>query len=122
MSESHRNMFYAELIEVSEDKGPYMLVRAAADGDEFTVRVASPHGLASSPLKGSLIAVQCPDGDLGKACGTIEPPPADRIDGQKEGEVRIKNLKTGKQQIIELDDDGNILLKSPNGKVHINPT
>jgi len=117
-----RNMFYAELIEVSADKGPYMLARAAADGDEFDVRIHNQHGVASNPLKGSLILVNCPDGDLGKAVGMIEPPPADRIDQQKEGEVRIKNLKSGKQQTVELDDDGNILMTSPNGIIHINPT
>lgn len=117
---SDRSMFYATVIEVSADAGPYALLRVSADGDEFTVRVSNPMGFAGAPVEGSMVCVFCPDGDLGKAWGICEPPPSDRIDGLKPGEVEARNVSKG--QSVKLDDSGNVVVTSPSGIVHINPT
>ena len=60
-----------------------------------------------------------PDGDEGKAVAVIMAPPKDRVDGQKPGMVTVKNHAKGQHMVM--DDDGNVIIRSPNGIVHINP-
>lgn len=100
--------YYAELIEVSKDAGPYKLAKVKAFGNEFYVHIAEPQGLQSNPINGSLVLVTKADGDLGKAFGTVLPPPKDRVDAQKEGEATYINHKAG--QTMKFDEDGNVTI------------
>lgn len=97
---------HAQLIEVSNDKGPYKLVRAQSEGHEFTALIIEPTGVQSSPLKDSQLLILGINDDTGQAVAIALPPPAQRVDGQKEGEATYQNHKRG--QNIKLDDDGNV--------------
>jgi phage gp45-like len=84
-----------ELIEESKDQGPFRIARVQVDGDEKDVILVNDHGLVSAPLKGSQMLLLQADGEDGKIYAIALAPPKDRIDGNKPGENRAKNLKTG---------------------------
>jgi phage baseplate assembly protein gpV len=99
-------LFWAEVIQPSKDAGPYKGVRVQADGHEFNAMVLEPGGFHQSPMMGSQILVALPDGDMGKAVVIGGQAPKDRVDGQKEGMLTIKNHKTG--AFTQMDADGNV--------------
>lgn len=118
--------FFANVKEVSADKGPFKRMRVEADGHEFSVQVLEPYGLQSSPIKGGQVAIIPMDGDMSKCLAIAMPPPADRVDGQKEGEVTLRNHKAG--QNFKFDEDGTATLETPKdiifksgGIIHFNP-
>lgn len=100
-----------ELIEESKDKGPFRLARAAFDGDEKDVILINDHGIISAPLKGSHLILLEADGEDGKIYAIAFAPPAQRIDQNKPGENRIKNLKT--MALIEQTDEGHTNIYTP---------
>lgn len=104
---------------VSNDKGPHKLVTVKSEGQEFEVEVWETDGSESNPLEGSRCLLLPVQGDNGEMVAMIGAPPAERVDGQKPGEKTYKNHKTG--NFIKHDDDGNTIISSPNGTVHINP-
>jgi phage gp45-like len=115
-----------QLIEESKDTGPHRLVRVAYDGDEKDAALIDFGGVVSAPLKGAQMLIIPADGDEGKLYAIALAPPKDRIDGNKPGENRIRQLKTGAQ--IEQTDgkktnisDGDVVITSTSGTVHINP-
>lgn len=115
-----------ELIEESNDKGPYRLARVRFDGDEQDVHLLDFGGIVNAPLKDAQVLLFHVDGQPGKLFGIAMSAPKDRIDGNKPGENRVKNLKTG--ALIEQTDgkkttmqDETVVIKSPGGIVHINP-
>jgi phage gp45-like len=115
------NPFWAKVTKASNDEGPYRLLEVDAHDNPIDVTVISVGGSESGPMVGGQVLLFPIDGDLGKAVGFCMPPPSDRQDKLKEGEVQTKNYKAGRGQTVKLDDDGNISLSSPNGIVHINP-
>lgn len=98
---------WADLIEVSKDKGPYKLARFKADNHEFTAIIFDPYGVQGVAPKGSRALIVPVDGDLGKAVAFVMPPDKDRVDGQKSGETTIKNHVAG--QSTKFDKDGNVV-------------
>lgn len=98
---------WGELIEESNDAGPYKLVRARSDGHEFTVKIMETYGVQSSAPKGSHLLIIPIDDDLGKAIAFAIPPAKDRVDGHKPGETRFKNHVAGQSYLQ--DKDGNII-------------
>lgn len=105
-----------ELIEESKDTGPHRLVRVAYDGDERDAMLIDFGGIVNAPIKGSMMLIIPADGDEGKLYAIAYAPPKDRIDQNKPGENRIRNLKTNAQ--IEQNDDGTTNITSP-GKITI---
>tara|TARA_R110000824_G_scaffold95990_11_gene230353 strand:+ start:12299 stop:12664 length:366 start_codon:yes stop_codon:yes gene_type:complete len=115
-----------ELIKESNDKGPTRLVRVAYDGDEKDAQLVDFGGVVSAPIKGAQMLIIPSDGDEGKLYAIALAPPADRIDGNKPGENRVKNLKSG--ALIEQTEgkstnisDNDVVITSTGGTVHINP-
>lgn len=106
-----------ELTEESKDEGPFRLVRVASDGDEKDAVLVDFGGVVSAPLKGSQVLLIQADGEDGKLYAIAFAPPADRIDQNKPGENRIKNLKTG--ALFEQNEDGSVNINAP-GKLTIN--
>lgn len=104
---------WAQLIEVSNDKGPYKIARVQSEGHEFDVTIVEPSGVQTNPLKESQIFVFPMNSDTGQAIALALPPPAKRTDEQKEGEAWFGNHKQG--QFIKMDDDGNIVIKPKAG-------
>ena len=100
-----------ELIQESNDKGPTRLVRVAYDGDEKDAQLVDFGGVVSAPIKGAQMLIIPSDGDEGKLYAIALAPPADRVDGNKPGENRVKNLKTG--ALIEQNEDGTMTISSP---------
>ena len=111
---------WGELIEVSNDKGPYKLFKVKAFDDEIQVYAGEAYGMQANPVKGSLVAFHAMDHDMGKAIATnIMPPPKDRIDQQKEGEVSVANTATTAN--TKYNEDGDIVHTPKEGqKVIIN--
>ncbi len=101
----------AEVIGVSNDQGPYKIVRVRADEHEFNATVVENGGYHQSPMLGSTVTLALLDGDMGKAriIGGGQAP-AERIDGQKEGEVTVINHKSGAW--IKIDDDGTVTINA----------
>lgn len=99
-------IFWGEVIKVSNDAGPYKGVRVQADGHEFSAQVVESGGYHQSPMEKSQVLIALPDGDMGKAVIIGGQAPKDRVDGQKEGMVTFKNHKRG--QTVEMDDSGNV--------------
>lgn len=112
---------WGTLKKVSNDKGPYKIATGNFDGKEIDFIVVDMSGMQTNPLEKSQVFLITPDGDEGRAFGLVLPPPAKRVDQQKEGEVTMINHKDGKGQFVKLDDNGNVIIKSPSGVVHINP-
>lgn len=109
---------WGEITEISNDKGPYKLVKVQSEGHTMTAIVVEPYGVQASPLKGGQVFLLPFNADNGQAVALVLPPPKDRVDGQKEGEATFKNHKRG--QYVKLDDDGNIVINAPGKKVIIN--
>lgn len=108
-----------EVIEVDDRDGVQMVkVMGLADEIfEFPYR-GQPFGLTTVPTVGSIgyafLAAGRPD-----QCFLMGlEHPDQRPKGRKEGE---SIMYAKKQQRVEMDDAGNVLIKSPNGIVHINP-
>lgn len=99
-------IFWGEVLSPSNDAGPYKGLRVQADGHEFNAQVVEVGGYHQSPMQGSQVLIMLPDGDMGKAVIVGGQSPADRVDGQSEGMVTIKNHKSG--QTIEIDANGNV--------------
>ncbi len=118
MSAAHRNIRWAKVVGPSNDKGPYKLVDLEADGKQITAMVLDLGGVHVTPVKDGQALILLPDGDEGKAVCIVMPPPAKRVDEQKEGMMTLKNHVKG--QSIVLDDNGNIIAKTT-GTYHINP-
>lgn len=110
---------WATLKTVSNDKGPYKMATFTADGQDIIAHVLDIGGVQMNHQQDSLAFIITPDGDPGRAIAFVLPPPANRTDQQKEGEVTYTNHKKG--QTIKMDEDGNIIIKSAGGVVHINP-
>lgn len=110
-------IFWGEVIKASNDSGPYKGLRVQADGHEFNAQVVETGGYHQSPMVGSQVLIALPDGDMGKAVIIGGQAPKDRVDGQKEGMITLKNHKRG--QTIEFDDDGNVNI-TVSGNVTIN--
>ena len=106
-----RSIRWAEVREPSNDRGPHKLAELVADGKRMTAHVIEPYGFFSSPIKKGLAVVMIPDGDEGKAVAVMLPPPAERVDGLKEGELMLKNLIAG--QFMKFDADGHCTLELP---------
>lgn len=119
---------FAEMKEVTNDKGPYKLARFEAEkGHTVTAQIIEPFGLQSSPMKGGQAILIPLDGDEGKFVALVLPPPKDRVDGQKEGETTLINNKTGTK--VTMLENGNIeitgtadMVIRTTGTCHINPT
>lgn len=99
-------IMFGEVTTVSNDKGPFKGLRVKSDDHEFPAEVLETGGYHQSPMKGSKVVVALVGGDMGKAFIIGGQAPKDRVDGQKEGMVTIKNHKRG--QNVVMDDDGNI--------------
>lgn len=99
-------IFWGEVLKPSNDKGPYKGLRVQADEHEFNAQVIESGGYHQSPMTGSQVLVLLPDNDMGKAVIIGGQAPADRVDGQTEGMVTIKNHKNG--QSISMDASGNV--------------
>lgn len=99
-------IFWGEVQKPSNDKGPYKGLRVQADGHSFNAQVIESGGYHQSPMTGSQVLVMLPDGDMGKAVVIGGQAPKDRVDGQTEGMVTIKNHKNG--QTITMDANGNV--------------
>ncbi len=101
---------WADLVEVTNDKGPYKLARFKADNHEFVAQIFDPYGIQGNPPKGSQAFVIPVDHDEGKMLAFVMPPPKDRVDQQKTGEMQIKNHVAG--QSLKLDESGNIAVNA----------
>lgn len=99
-------LMWAEVVKPSNDKGPFKGLRVQADGHEFNAQVLEPGGFHQSPMTGSLVLVALVDGDMGKAAVLGGQAPKDRVDGQTEGMLTIKNHKNG--QYLTMDASGNV--------------
>lgn len=119
---------FAEMKEVTNDKGPYKLARFEAEkGHVVTAQIIEPFGVQASPMKGGQAILIPLDGDEGKFVAIVLPPPKDRVDAQKEGETTIINNKTGTKASMlengnyETSSAGDTIMRST-GIFHINPT
>lgn len=101
--------FFGEVVKPSNDAGPYKGVRVQADGDEFNAQVFEPGGFHQSPMVGSQVLVILPDNDMSKAVILGGQAPSDRVDGQTEGMLTLKNHKNG--QFLTMDASGNIVVE-----------
>lgn len=102
-----RSIRIGVVMEESNDKGPFKIVKVMADGKPMDLTVLDITGSEGSPLKDSPVLILTADGDDGRAYGIIAGPPTkDRTDAQKPGEVTYKNHKRG--QSVMLSDDGSI--------------
>lgn len=131
---STSNYRWGTLKTVSADKGPYKLATMDADGKELDCQIIDMSGMQTNPLKDSQVFIISPDGDEGRAVAFVLPPPAKRVDQQKEGEATFINHKS--EQYIALKDGGHIEEKgkgdrttkmdgkvtiSSGGILHLNP-
>jgi phage gp45-like len=119
MSSSDRNIRWGELTGESKDVGPYRLVEVEADGKKMDIMTIDPFGLQGSGHKDAQVLLLVPDGDEGKAVGIVMPRPKDRWDGLKPGEVGLKHFDKG--QYLHHKDNGDTVIKTPNGILHLNP-
>lgn len=79
--------------EVSNDKGISMIAKVVFDGKPTDVEIMGSMGIEGAPIKGCrVLAWRLDDGTL---VGMAFPPPADRSDQKKPGEVILKNHKSG---------------------------
>ena len=106
---------WGQITEVSNDKGPYKLARVQSEGHEMEVLIVEPTGVQANPLKDSQIYIFPTNADNGQVIGIALPPPAKRVDQQKEGEVTYSNLLT--ENAIKHDADGNTTITTPSGAV-----
>ena len=106
------------LTTVSNDKGPYKLATFSIDGKDVVAKVLDVTGVQANPKKNSQAMIICPDGDEGRAFAIVIPPPADRTDLQKEGEVSYPNHVTG--NVIKHEAGGDTTVKTA-GIFHVNP-
>lgn len=112
-------MRWAEVVEVSKDKGPHKLCIVEADGKQFEAMIGEVFGIQSNPHKGAMVLIGLPDGDAGKAVIIASMPrPKDRVDGQKEGEVSLKNHDTG--NVVQHQENGDTIIRTK-GIFHVNP-
>jgi phage gp45-like len=95
---------WGELVKVSNDKGPFKMIRVQSDGHEVSAKVIEPYGVQGSPVKDSIVLMFPLDGDEGKMVALVMPPPAKRTDQQKPGEVSYVNHDTG--NAMKHDADG----------------
>ncbi|MEQ8823849.1 MAG: hypothetical protein RIC14_05700 [Filomicrobium sp.] len=109
-------VFWGEITEVSNDKGPYKLIKVKSHDHPFDAVVMEPYGVQASPVVGGQALVTIVDNDLGKATAQILPPPKKRVDGQSEGELTLINHKTGKSIVI--DKDGNVVINATTLKIN----
>lgn len=105
-------IFWARVKKPSNDKGPYKGVLVEADGHEFNAQVLEVGGYHQNPMEGSQALVLLPGGDMGNAAIIGGQAPGDRVDGQTEGMVTIKNHKDG--QTITMDGSGNVTIDCGN--------
>ena len=98
----------AVITQVSEDTGPFRLVTVESDGTPYDAQITFPYGVEGNPIKGSNVFLIPIEGEPGQFVGLPEPPPKDRVDGLKEGEVNLQNYKTGNS--IKMDKDGTITI------------
>lgn len=104
-------MRWGVVVKASADKGPHKIVEVETDGKTIDCFVGETFGVQSSPHEGAQVLIGLADGDEGKAVIiTSMPRPGDRVDGQKEGEVTIKNHDTG--NAIQHDADGHTSVKT----------
>lgn len=103
---SDRMIRFGVVTEVSKDAGPHKLIKVVADGKAMDVKIWEPYGVQGSAPAKSEVLIFTPDGDDGKAVGIVMPPPKDRVDGQKTGEVTFKNHVAG--QTAKFDENGNV--------------
>jgi hypothetical protein len=113
-----KNIRWGRITGASDDKGPYKLHSVETDGKVMDMMALDLFGVQGNAMKDGQCLVLVPDGDEGKAVMIPLPPPAKRIDGQKEGEVSYNNPVTG--NVIKHDADGNTTIKT-SGILHINP-
>lgn len=117
----YATIFWAEVTEPSNDKGPYKLARVKSDDHEFNAQVLDSMGAFGNPMKGGQALVVLPDGVMEKAVIIGGVPPAKRRDGTVEAESGMGNFKAGTEMIFK--DDGTIVFKGKviiNGDVEIN--
>lgn len=96
---------WGEVIEESNDKGPYKIVRVQSEGHEFEAIIVEAYGMQASPVKGGQIFILPFNADNGQAMAMVLPPPAKRVDEQKPGEVSIKQHKSGNRRYMDNDGD-----------------
>lgn len=118
MSGNGRSIRWGKLKGPSDDKGPYKLHTIETDGKEMDIHIIEPYGIQGNAIKDSMVLVFVPDGDEGKAVGIALPPPAKRVEGQKDGEVQLKNHATGNE--IKHEAGGDTIIKTA-GIFHVNP-
>lgn len=108
-----------EVIDV-DDSGPIQMVRVMGLADEiFELPLrGQPHGMTSVPPKGAIGYVMMAGGRPDQAFLMGLEHPEQRPNGRDSGEA-IMYATPG--QRIDLDRDGNVLIKSAGGVVHINP-
>lgn len=111
---------WGDLIEVSNDKGPYKLAKFRSDSHEFMAQIIDPYGIQGSPPKGSQALLIPVDGDEGKMIAFVMPPPKDRSDGLKAGEAQLKNHVAG--QFIYQMENGDTVVSNKDGTAVITLT
>ena len=97
---------FGQVTRPSRDKGPYRNVQLVSDGKPLEATVVHGYGIEGSPPKDSLALIFVPDEDEAKAVAIILPPPKDRQDGLKEGEVALRNSTSGTK--VHLADNGDL--------------
>lgn len=108
-------IFYGKITGPSNDSGPYPLVEVDSHDNKVPAYLVQPHGMAMNPMTDSLSIVMELDGDAGKYLAFPIAQPSVRFDGLAAGQVKFGNLKHG--SIIDMDDDGNIVLTAGTIKI-----
>lgn len=105
-----RNIRWGVIVGPSDDKGPYKLHAIETDGKTMDAMALDLYGVQGNAITGGQCLILVPDGDEGKAVFIPLPPPAKRVDGQKEGEVSYKNHVTG--NVIQHDANGHTTVET----------
>ncbi len=116
---SRNVMRRVEVVEV-DDTGPIQKVTVVGLADEYfelPLR-GQPHGLTTVPQVGAVGYLFLGNGRPDQAFLMGLEHPDERPNERVEGE---SIMYAKKKQRVELDDNGDILMKSPEGIIHINP-
>jgi len=108
-----------KVVEVDDRDGVQKVTVQGLKGEFFKMPYrGQPHGMSSVPTVGMVGYLFMANGRPDHAFLMGLEDPALRPKDKVQGETRIY-AKKGQQ--VEMDDDGNIIITSPNGIVHINP-
>lgn len=111
-----------KVVKVDDSEEIQRVTVEGVDGEEFELPLrGQPHGMTSVPKPGMIGYLYAANGRLDQAyLGNLEDPQKrKKFANRKEGE---NTLYADKDQEIYMQDNGDMVLKSPNGIVHINPS